>query len=101
VVVHFHGPVGPAEHVAANLVSKVADLEFVAGKEPALGDFLAVDPDPVRAAQIPGDEVAFDLGDGTVFPADFLGIEQDVAFLMAAEEQDGLIHQNAGAVGQG
>src|SRR5207237_431197 len=83
--------------VPGDAIAVVADGQLVPGLEPSFRDAHPVDADAVGAVQVANDEVVIDLGDAAVAARNLARIDLDVALWMAAEEQDRLVHQDAGS----
>src|SRR5262249_51791659 len=77
-----------------------ADRQLVSRPQPAFEDPDAVDADAVGAAQVADDEVVADLGETAMAEGDLAGFDLEVALGVPAEQQNGLIHQDAGSFRQ-
>jgi len=79
----------------------VADSQFVAGLQPTLDDSDTVDSNAVGAIEVSDDEIIIDLSNAAMPPGDFPRIDLNIAFGMAAEQQDRLVHQDVWTIIQG
>src|SRR5262249_8187269 len=83
-----------------HLVAVVADRQLVAGAELALDDADPVDADAVGTVEVADDEVVVDLGDAAVPAGDLARVDLDVALGVPPDEEDRLVHEDAGPVVQ-
>jgi hypothetical protein len=83
------------------LVAKVADGQLIAGIELAFLDANAVDPDAVRAAQVPNHDMIVNLRNTAVPAGNFARGDLNVTLLVAANEHNWLVKKDVGPFAQG
>ena len=87
--------------VPGHLVAVIADRQFVAVPQFSFLHAHPVDADAVGAIEVAHHQVVGNLGDAAVAARNLARIDLDVAFGVAAEQQDRLVQHDAGAVSQG